>query len=220
MDNTWKDISANIPTSPVNVIKEDPSNENLLYLGTDNGAYVSFDMGNSWEAFSKGLPNVAVHDIVIQPEAKDLLLGTHGRSIYKANIEALQSINIDNITADITFMDAQPVRHSGRWGSSWSSWSDAFEPKTTIQFYSKSSGTKTIKILSEKGAELHRISMDVVKGFNYVDYNLELTDKGKKALMKEDIKLDFKETGNKKYYLPKGVYTIKIDDATTTFEIK
>ena len=87
---TWKDISGNIPSSPVNVIKEDPKNENILYLGTDNGAYVSFDKGTSWNVFSEGLPNVAIHDIVVQPEAGDLLLGTHGRSIYKANISALQ----------------------------------------------------------------------------------------------------------------------------------
>src|SRR5690606_368043 len=75
---TWKNISANLPASPVNVIKEDPKNENLLFVGTDNGAYVSFDRGTSWEAFSKGLPNVAVHDLIIQPEAHDLLLATHG----------------------------------------------------------------------------------------------------------------------------------------------
>ena len=73
---TWKNIGSNIPASPVNVIKEDPENENILYLGTDNGAYVTFNQGQSWEAFNNGLPNVAIHDLVIQPEAKDLLLGT------------------------------------------------------------------------------------------------------------------------------------------------
>jgi hypothetical protein len=64
------------------------------------------------------------------------------------------------------------------------------------------------------------MSVNVDKGFNYVNYNLELTNKGKKALMKEDSKLDFKETGNKKYYLPKGVYTVQIDNAKTKLEIK
>ena len=218
--NTWKDISTNIPTSPVNVIKEDPSNENIVYLGTDNGAYVSFNMGNSWEAFSNGLPNVAVHDIVIQPVAKDLLLGTHGRSIYKANISYLQKMNPEMKSKSISFSEISPVRHSGRWGSSRSQWSNAFEPNEMIEFYSNTSGKKTMKILSEKGTELNSITIDVDKGFNYVAYNLELTEKGKKALMKEDSKIDFGETGNKKYYLPKGVYTIKIDEATTTLEIK
>ncbi|WP_400075487.1 VPS10 domain-containing protein [Winogradskyella sp. R77965] len=217
---TWKAIGGTIPASPVNVIKEDSENENLLYLGTDNGAYVSFDMGNSWEVFSNGVPNVAVHDIAVQPEAKHLLLGTHGRSIYKADISALQKMNSDLKSKSITFFDLSSVRHSSRWGNSFSQWRDAFEPEKSIQFYSNSSGKKVIKILSEKGSELNRMSVDVDKGFNYVDYNLELTDKGKKALMKEDSKLDFRETGNKKNYLPKGVYTIKIDETTTTLEVK
>ena len=48
---TWSSIANNLPLSPVNVIREDPANENVLYLGTDNGAYVSFNNGQSWQAF-------------------------------------------------------------------------------------------------------------------------------------------------------------------------
>ncbi|NNE31344.1 MAG: glycosyl hydrolase, partial [Winogradskyella sp.] len=217
---TWKDISGNIPSSPVNVIKEDPKNEDILYLGTDNGAYVSFNMGESWEVFSEGLPNVAFHDIVVQPEANDLLLGTHGRSIYKADISSLQQMNSDMNSKSITFFDIDPVRYSSRWGSSRSQWSDALEPEVSIQFYSNSAGQKTIKILSENGSELNSMAVNADKGFNYVDYNLELTDKGKKALMKADTKLDFRETGNKRYYLPKGMYTVQIDGVKTKLEVK
>ena len=59
---TWKNIGNAIPIASVNVIKEDPVNKNMLYVGTDNGLYVSFNKGNSWEVFSRNLPNVAVHD--------------------------------------------------------------------------------------------------------------------------------------------------------------
>ncbi|MFC0603601.1 VPS10 domain-containing protein [Winogradskyella pulchriflava] len=218
--NTWKSISGNIPASPVNVIKEDPKNENILYLGTDNGAYVSFDLGKSWEVFSEGLPNVAVHDIVIQPEANDLLLGTHGRSIYKTNVEGLQKMNPEIQSQSITIFDLSAVRSSRRWGSSWSQWSDAYEPKKTIQFYSNSEGEKTIKILSEKGTELNSMKVKVDKGFNYEDYDLTLTEKGKNALMKENTSVEITKSGNGKYYLPKGVYTIQIDNSKTNLEIK
>ncbi|MGF1558852.1 MAG: WD40/YVTN/BNR-like repeat-containing protein, partial [Flavobacteriaceae bacterium] len=71
---TWKSIANNIPGSPVNVIIEDPENENLLFTGTDNGLYVSFNQGTTWEVFQNGLPHVAIHDLVIQPEAKHLLV--------------------------------------------------------------------------------------------------------------------------------------------------
>ncbi|MEO1031780.1 MAG: YCF48-related protein [Bacteroidota bacterium] len=217
---TWKAIGANIPASPVNVIREDSENDNILYLGTDNGAYVSFDRGDSWEVFSNGLSNVAVHDIVIQPEAKDLLLGTHGRSIYKAHIAPLQKMNADLESKAITIFDVSPIRHSSRWGSSWSKWLEAYEPEKTIQFYSNTSGEKTINILSEKGAALHRMKVNADKGFNYIDYNLELTEKGRKALMKENTSIDINKASNEKYYLPKGVYTVEIDGSKTKLEIK
>ena len=131
---TWEDISSNLPASPINVIVEDPENEDVLYLGTDNGAYVSFNNGEKWEAFSEGLPNVAVHDIKIQTEAKDLLLGTHGRSIYKTNIEPLQSFDSNKDNTLIVY-EIEDIRKSSRWGSSWSSWLDAYEPSLPITFY-------------------------------------------------------------------------------------
>ena len=217
---TWKDISSNIPASPVNVIREDSENENVLYLGTDNGAYVSFDNGEKWEVFSSGIPNVAVHDIVIQPEAKDLLLGTHGRSIYKANIAPLQKMNSEMSDKSITLFKTNPIRFSNRWGSSWSKWLDAYEPETTIKFFSNSSGEKTIKVLSEKGSELNSIVVKTDKGFNYKYYNLELTTKGRKALMKENTSLDIKKASNGKYYLPKGSYKLNIEGIKTDLIIK
>ena len=217
---TWKDVSGNIPVSPVNVIREDPSSENILYLGTDNGAYMSFNQGESWEVFSNGLPNVAVHDIVVQPEAKALLLGTHGRSIYQADISTLQEYATTLMKSNLKIYTLSPVRHSSRWGSSFSQWSDAFEPQKTIQFFSNTSGQKTIKILSEKGAELNTMKVDVDKGFNYIDYNLELSSKGRKALFKENTSIDVNEASNGKYYLPKGIYAIEIDNAKTKLEIK
>jgi photosystem II stability/assembly factor-like uncharacterized protein len=217
---TWKAIRGNIPGSPVNVIREDSSSENILFIGTDNGAYVSFNNGDVWEAFSNGVPNVAVHDIVIQPEAKDLLLGTHGRSIYKTNIAPLQKMNSDLESKSITLFEISAVRYSGSWGSSWSQWQAASEPEKTIQFYSNLAGEKTIKVLSENGVELNSMTVDADKGFNYIDYNLELTDKGRKRLLKEDTSIDINKKSNGKYYLPKGFYTVEIDNSKTTFEIK
>ncbi len=217
---SWKSISSNIPMSPVNVIREDSENENLLYLGTDNGAYVSFNKGDSWEAFSKGLTSVAVHDIAVQAEAKDLLLGTHGRSIYKTNIAALQKMNPSMDSKNITLFETKSVRFSQRWGNSWSKWSDAFEPSTTIKFYANASGKQTVKILSESNVELNSINVEADKGFNYADYDLTLTELGKKELLKEKTSIEINKAKNGKFYLPKGKYTIQIGSEKTAFEIK
>jgi len=217
---TWKNIGSNIPASPVNVIKEDPENENILYLGTDNGAYVTFNQGQSWEAFSNGLPNVAIHDMVIQAEAKDLLLGTHGRSIYKANVAPLQKMDTSKFNQSIVLFDVEGMRYSNRWGSSFGAWYDTYEPSTTIPFYVNASGEKTIKILSENNIELNSINVNADKGFNYAKYDITMTEDGRSALMMENSDLDIKKAKNDKYYLPKGKYTVQIDAEKTTLEIK
>ncbi len=215
---TWKDISSNLPdNAPVNVIKEDTENENLIYLGTDNAVYASFNNGGKWEAFAKGLTAVAVHDLVVQPEAKDLVVGTHGRSIYKADISALQKHNAIGTKA-ITVFDTEEIRSNRRWGMSWGSFS--FDPETTISFYSNAKAKLGINILSEGGALLKTIPVDADAGYNYATYDITMTDDGKKALEKENSKLRINQAQNGKIFLPPGTYTVQIGSAKTTLVVK
>jgi photosystem II stability/assembly factor-like uncharacterized protein len=217
---SWKSLGDGIPAAPVNVITEDPVNPNVLYLGTDNGAYVSFNQGNTWEAFVADLPHVAVHDIKVQPDYNHLLLGTHGRSIYKTNVAPLQAMK-NGMMDDLVFFEIQPVRYSNRWGSSWSQWRDAFEPEVSIQFYSPKAGKSNLKILSESGEELYQMAVTMDKGFNYLNYDLQLSDKGRKALLKADKDLTINKAANGKYYLPKGSYKVQMDQGgSTTLTLK
>lgn len=213
---TWKNISSNLPISSVNVIKEDPENENLLYIGTDNGVYASFNKGENWEEFSKGIPHVAVHDLVIQPEANDLVLGTHGRSLYVANISILQKMTSEN-RKDIIISEIKPIHFSSRWGSKFSVWGEVYEPKITIPFYSPATSNVTISVKNKDGKELKSFSFDTVKGINVIEYDASLSEKGKKNLEKENTVI--KEAENKKYYLPVGTYTLQINSETTNFEV-
>ena len=81
---SWTNISGNLPAKAyVQVVREDPKNTNLLYAGTELGLYASFTGGKEWFPLNlKNLPNVAVHDIVVHPRENDLILATHGRSIW------------------------------------------------------------------------------------------------------------------------------------------
>lgn len=80
---TWMSISGDLPDGQVAyVIREDPINRNLLFLGTEFGIFISTSGGQSWERFMNNLPTVAVHDILIHPLCKDLIIGTHGRGIW------------------------------------------------------------------------------------------------------------------------------------------
>ncbi|WP_035096345.1 VPS10 domain-containing protein [Aquimarina megaterium] len=213
---SWKNIGNGLPVSSINVIKEDPKNENVLYIGTDNGAYVSLDKGANWQAFSNGLPNVAVHDIVIQPEANDLLLGTHGRSIYKTNIEAVQLLDDKVINKGLHVFDIPAMQWSDRWGVSWSKWSTPYEPTITIKFYAGKSGDFSIKITTEEGKVLQKFSTQADKGLNYVEYDLTITEKGKNILEKEFPDEEVSKRKNGKYYLPTGRYSIEISDGKQT----
>jgi photosystem II stability/assembly factor-like uncharacterized protein len=81
---SWTNISGNLPAKAyVQIIREDPKNTNLLYAGTEIGLFASYNGGNNWIPLNlKNLPNVAIHDIVVHPRENDLILATHGRSIY------------------------------------------------------------------------------------------------------------------------------------------
>jgi photosystem II stability/assembly factor-like uncharacterized protein len=88
---TWKQIGKDLPLEPLNVVREDPKYDSILYVGTDGGLYVSIDAGNSFMMWTSGLPkSIPVHDIAIQQRDNEIVLGTHGRSLYVAKLDSVQ----------------------------------------------------------------------------------------------------------------------------------
>jgi len=79
---TWVDISGNIPLGPVNVIREDPVDRNILYVGTDLSVYVSKDGGKDWDVLGGNLPSTYVHDLIIHPRDNIIVIATHGRGMW------------------------------------------------------------------------------------------------------------------------------------------
>ena len=207
---TWKSISNKIPSSPVNVIVEDPENENLLFVGTDNGLYASFDRGNSWEVFQNGIPNVAIHDLVIQPKAKHLLVGTHGRSIYKGDISNLQMMGSEIMDKDLHIFDLTTIKHNKNWGNSWSSWSKPRTPGLDITFYSDAEDEADAfkaTILSSDGIEVSSTELAADKGLNVLSFDVAFSKAGKMNYLKKH-KTELTEAKNGKTYLPKGDYSV------------
>lgn len=93
---TWLQIGKDLPYEPINVVKEDPKNDSIIYVGTDGGLYVSFDRGNSFMLWNAGMPkSVPVHDIAIQQRDNEIVLGTHGRSLYVSKLEDVQGLKKD-----------------------------------------------------------------------------------------------------------------------------
>ena len=81
---TWTNLTGNLPAvNYVQVLREDPKNPQLIYVGTELGLYASWSGGTDWTRLHLGnLPSVAIHEILVHPRENDLILATHGRAIW------------------------------------------------------------------------------------------------------------------------------------------
>jgi photosystem II stability/assembly factor-like uncharacterized protein len=105
-------INRGIPpdAGTVHVIREDPVNPNLLFAGTEFGMFISFDRGANWHHMKNGLPTVPVFDIQIHPRDHDLILATHGRSIWiMDDISALEQMDSQSLSTDLKLFDSRPA---------------------------------------------------------------------------------------------------------------
>ena len=83
---------SDLPAEPVNVIVEDNKFQDIIYIGTDNGIYTSFNRGKSFMNMNHQMPNVPVHDMLIQSRENELVVGTHGRSIFITKLDEVHKI--------------------------------------------------------------------------------------------------------------------------------
>jgi hypothetical protein len=108
---TWKSLKANLPTGPTRVCREDIANPNLLYLGTEFGCYASVNRGAAWTRINgeKGLPTVAVHEFAQPTTANDLVVATHGRSIWVLDVTALRQMTSDLVKGKTVLFSPSPA---------------------------------------------------------------------------------------------------------------
>ncbi|WP_162053450.1 WD40/YVTN/BNR-like repeat-containing protein [Pontibacter pamirensis] len=214
----WERIGTNLPKEAINVVKEDPKNPNLLYVGTDHGLYISLDRGKAFAAMSKGMPAVAVHDVVVHPRENDLVVGTHGRSIYQANVDHVQQLTPELMNQPLHLFSLKPMPYSDRWGQKWGAWSEPTEPELTIPFYTNTAGSTTIRIKTDKGQVLQQMQDQSERGLNYVTYDLSVAAANTQAYetalnnakkeKADAVKVEPSE--NKIIYLQPGTYTVEV----------
>jgi photosystem II stability/assembly factor-like uncharacterized protein len=107
---SWSSVAGNLPANgTVNALREDYDNPNLLFVGTEFGLYVTLDGGKEWKKFMTNLPSVRVDDILIHPRDRDLIIGTHGRSIWIADdISPLEQLK-PGANTDLVLFDPRPA---------------------------------------------------------------------------------------------------------------
>jgi hypothetical protein len=108
---TFENITNNLPTfGNVQVIREDPKNRNLIYVGTEFGLFISLDGGKRWDRFMNDYPTIRTDDILIHPRDNDLIVATHGRSVYiMDDITPLQQLTPELITQEAALFDMRPA---------------------------------------------------------------------------------------------------------------
>lgn len=224
LGTTWKLLTENFKQNAANVILEDSENENILYLGTDNGLFISIDKGTTWQDFSNEIPNVAVHDLVIQAREKDLIVATHGRSLYKVNLANIQQINETINAKEITLFKLEDIYFSKNWGNKPYAWGDENNPNIEIWYYLKDISNSSITIKNKDGIVILNRQVKAEKGMLKIEYDLSIDEKTKEAIEKKDAKIKINQAENKKYYLPVGNYVIELDSngkkETQTLTIK
>jgi photosystem II stability/assembly factor-like uncharacterized protein len=129
---TWVSIASNLPNDEsVCVIRENHNNPNLLFIGTTKSVYVSFDGGKNWNKLRNNMPNNPVEDLKIHPRENDLIVATHGRSIWIADISYLQEVNSEMLAKEYHLFQPENkvkwVNESGNMSSS-SNFSGESEP--------------------------------------------------------------------------------------------
>jgi len=181
---TWTSIAGGLPAfGNVNTVRQDPKNPNVLYAGTEFGFYISGDEGTSWERFMPNLPVVRIDDVLVHPRDGDLVLATHGRSVWiMDDITPLQAASDEALSEAVHLFEpreavlwANEVQR-GRSVTGDKNWTGENAPEgTAIQYYlgEGAQGDVTVAISDPVTGEVFRILEGTDdEGLNRVQWDL------------------------------------------------
>ena len=164
------------------VIKEDPIDPQLLYLGTELGLSMSVDGGAHWAQYRGGhLPTVAVRDLVVQPRDSDLVIATHGRGIWIVDdITPLRKLTPELASQDAAFVSARPAQQRIEAQGGWANGAAAFvgdNPKdgAVVTYYQRTRhlfGKLKIEVLDASGAVIDELPASTRRGLNRVVWTM------------------------------------------------
>jgi photosystem II stability/assembly factor-like uncharacterized protein len=196
---TWKQMAdkSKVKGYALSVI-QDPVEPNLVFLGTENGLWVSIDEGSSWTQFKNGFPSVSTMDMVIQERESALVIGTFGRAIWVLDdLKSLREIANNRINTSITALPMNDaVQVKGLFinppGNIWSGFNTTFEGEnrpfqaTEIPFYINevpNKGSKVIaRIYNAQNEQINTVEISqLTQGLNYISWKLDEQIGHKKA---------------------------------------
>ena len=178
---TWTNIITDNVIGTSRNIQEDYENENLLFLGTEFGLYITADGGKNWEKFNKNVPPVAVHFIDLQKQTNDLVLGTHGRGIIIIeDISPLREITTEVLKSKLHFFSSKPMKLSdesgfaGSFGAETQFVGENANRSPQIKYLlpkRHTFGKMSMEIKNSKGEVVSKLSPGKSKGINIVNWS-------------------------------------------------
>ncbi len=183
---TWTSLRGNLPTTAgsTRVIREDIENENLLFLGCEFSAWVSIDRGQSWTKFQGGLPTVAVHEIAIHPTSGEIVAGTHGRSLWVADITGLRKLTTDVLNQPAALLEPNHVvvwRRQPEQGSSGTRRFVGDNPDQNAKIYyhlKDRAQNVSLNIYDARGNLVRTLDAESGSGLHLVDWDLRRDSSG------------------------------------------
>ncbi len=160
---TWQSLADTLPDAPCHILVEDPTREDLLFLGTEFGCWVSLDRGAAWLPLGSKLPTVAVRDLAIQDRDADLVAATHGRGLWVVDIAPLRQLDAEVAAEDIHLLTPAPAilwRTRSRSLTGNRDWRASNPPAgATIYLWLRAtpSAAPTVEILDIEGQSLARL---------------------------------------------------------------
>jgi hypothetical protein len=236
---TWKLIINGIPKSPLSyahIIREDPVRRGLLYLGTENALYVSFDDGERWQPLQLNLPPAPVYGLVIQEHFNDLVIGTYGRGFWILDdLSPLQKLTpavananahlfaprpayrFLDVEANVTMNDDPTAGSNPPYGAAINYW-----------LKSAPTGAVTIDILDAGGKTIRTIAGTRQPGINRVYWDLRneptrTTRLRTKPMYNAEFQMDADGTraspdgGSISVLMPPGRYTVRLTAGGQSF---
>jgi hypothetical protein len=157
-----------------------------------------------------------VHDLVVQAKSKELVIGTHGRSMYKINIASLQVLTQEVMANQITLFAMENTRYDRGWGQE-SPWQSPEPVAIPFNYYVAVEGKAQWEVRTKAGLVLNSGTINSKKGLNTFTFDLSLQDSALKPYEKwlnetqgDKKPLEVKKADDGKYYLQKGVYTVEL----------
>lgn len=178
---TWTSLRGDLPDSAgsARVITEDFENPNVLFLGTEFGAWVSIDRGNSWTRMNNDdLPTVPVHDFKLHPLTGELIAGTHGRSIWITDVSTLRQLSEESMSEEAVLYQPEEVQLQRRGFEAGSSGTRRFvgenPPSGTRIRYSLGNRARSVKlwVTDINGEDVYEFETETQPGLHEVQWDL------------------------------------------------